>query len=216
MPDEQSLRIASLECFLNAKSLHEEACLLGEHGYRARAAALAVIGEEEFAKSILYALAAIRPDEPDLLGKGLIHHETKHLVALVAEVAEIETNDYRAVAAQESGQPLSPKERLVVLFQRLVRSNLEAVVKNPTEAKTFYKRLGDTSELVLPEPQLKNAALYVDLGEFGDISTPARVEHQAASAILGLEWFLGVYCAVPEILQDEEEWKDFCVDVLES
>jgi len=215
MPDELSLIKAAIECYLNTQSLHKEARLLARHGYGPRAAALAVIGVEEFAKSIAYALAALSPEKRDLLGKGLSDHETKHLVAAAAEAAEIETHDYRVVIAQESGWPLSHRDALVVLFQQMVGYDLENLVRNPKEAKEFYRRLGKDLHAILPDPYLKNAALYVDLDNSGDVLIPARIEHQVESAIRGLEWFLRVYCALPEVLQNQEEWNDFRLRIMD-
>src|SRR5574341_1683952 len=108
MPNASTYRKAAFECFSNAKSLHDEACLLADEGYRPRAAALATLGLEEFAKAIAYSLAALLPGKEHILANRdqLTKHEVKHLVTASAEAAEIETHDYRMVVSQEAGFPL--------------------------------------------------------------------------------------------------------------
>jgi hypothetical protein len=60
---EETLRAAALACWENAGSLSAEAKLLADHGYGARAVALAVLALEEFAKAIGYALAGRKSAE---------------------------------------------------------------------------------------------------------------------------------------------------------
>jgi AbiV family abortive infection protein len=78
------LRQAAAACFKNAQSHYEAAKLLVKHDYSSQAVALAVIGVEEFAKALVYAVAALmlsqRKDLPDKIG----NHHLKHRVASLA------------------------------------------------------------------------------------------------------------------------------------
>jgi hypothetical protein len=65
--------------------------------------------------------------------------------------------------------------------------------------------------LGIREPDLKNAALYVDLDASGKVLSPTnRVEERDARvSILGLEYFLGQYDALPIVVEDDQCWRDF-------
>jgi AbiV family abortive infection protein len=78
---EEQLRRVALACFVNTQALYEDACLLANHARYPRAAALAVIGGEEFVKSVAYTIAALNPHERVRLPqkrKALSHHDIKH------------------------------------------------------------------------------------------------------------------------------------------
>jgi AbiV family abortive infection protein len=213
LPEARDLtyRKVAFECFSNAKSLHDEACLLADEGHRPRAAALAILGLEEFSKAIAYSLAALLPGKEHILADRdqLRKHEVKHLVTAAAEAAEIETHEYRLVVSQEAGFPLTERERLGILFDWLVKHDVACVVADSEGAKRFFRELRKDLTDFLPEPDVKNAALYVDIGPGGEVLTPSRIEERAASAILGLEWFLDVYAALPDVLEDNAAWGDF-------
>jgi len=81
--------------------LYAEASLLYKTEKLARASALAVIAVEEFAKSIIYLVAALMPDQRGLLPPKLDGHAMKHSVAGAAEAAEIMNEEYWAVLNQE-------------------------------------------------------------------------------------------------------------------
>jgi len=206
---------AAFECFSNAKSLHDEACLLANSGYAHRAAALAIIGLEEFAKAIAYTLAALLPGKEHILANcdQLRIHEVKHLVTASAEAAEIETHDYRLVVSQDAGFPLTERERLEILFHWLVKHDVAGVVSDSEGAKRFFRELRMDPTHSLPVPDVKNAALYVDIGPGGEVHTPSRIQERAASAILGLEWFLDVYAALPIVLEDNAAWGNFVLRI---
>jgi len=209
IPNERLLRVAAFECFSNAHSLRDEARLLAENGYAARAAALAILGLEEFAKAIAYSLAALLPERQESLIKRLDWHEVKHLIASSAEAAEIETEDYRIEFLQETGFRVTPEERLEILFAQLLRYDVASVAADLKGAKEYFKRLRKELTHALPGPDLKNAALYVDISPEGEVRTPKRVEDLAESQILGLEWFLGVYAALSVVLENDAVWADF-------
>lgn len=65
------------------------------------------------------------------------------------------------------------------------------------------------------EPDLKNAALYVDLSTSGAVQSPeGRVGSGAAdSSIRGLEYFLREYRPIPEVLSDDSLWDSLAADV---
>ena len=65
------------------------------------------------------------------------------------------------------------------------------------------------------EPDLKNAALYAELDPNGKVLSPSnRVdERHARVCILGLEYFLEEYAALPTIVGDDERWRDFAASI---
>jgi AbiV family abortive infection protein len=85
---EEQLRQVAVACFVNARDLYEDACLLGKHTRYPRTLALAVIGTEEFVKSVAYTIAALNPSErvrlPNVL-KALRSHDCKHLGDAIIE-----------------------------------------------------------------------------------------------------------------------------------
>lgn len=202
-------RLAAKECIANAQSLHDEARLLAEHGYLSRAAALAIIGEEEFAKAIAYTLEAISPGSQNDLLKGLGQHVIKHMISIGAEAAEIETHDYRAAIAKESDSSVTANERLQILFRWLIQNNIGEIAADEKGAKEYFKRIRAEFTDILAGPDLKNAALYVDIGTAGEVLTPSRMEEQAESEILGLEWSLSTYSGLMQILERDGEWSVF-------
>jgi AbiV family abortive infection protein len=74
-------RMAAGAALANADELCTEAQLLAEHQHNSRAAALAVIGLEEFAKAVAYVLAAIFHEQSDRIRQRLLNHDVKHWIA---------------------------------------------------------------------------------------------------------------------------------------
>src|SRR5688572_23813665 len=99
-PSEQQLRDAARACFVNALDLYEEAVLLQKAGHVARAAALAVIGLEEFGKAIVYLVAALAPDQRKGLPPRLNGHAMKHRVCSLADAAQSTCEEGWAVDRQ--------------------------------------------------------------------------------------------------------------------
>jgi len=60
---EEQLRQIAAACFVNARELYDDACLLENHARYPRALVLAVIGAEEFVKAVAYTIAALNPSE---------------------------------------------------------------------------------------------------------------------------------------------------------
>jgi len=93
--------MAAAASFENAAALFEEAGLLSEHTKFARAAALAVIAAEEFAKSVIYLVAALMSDQRGALPPRLDGHEMKHRAASAAEAAWSTNEEWWADHIQE-------------------------------------------------------------------------------------------------------------------
>lgn len=72
----------------NANELSAEAKLLAENGHNSRAAALAVIGLEEFAKAVACTVAAIFPEQSNDLWSRLSDHNVKQWIAEIFEGVE--------------------------------------------------------------------------------------------------------------------------------
>ncbi len=225
---EEVLREVAVACFNNAQSLYEEAKLLLEHGYRARAAALAIIGCEEFAKAIVHTLGAALPSQRDVLVRRLNDlqkgHDVKYLITDIADVAQIENSEGWHVAYGETGCWPSPQERLTDMFISMARWGISDLVMTREGAKKEYKirdqELGkyrlswEVNDLPPARPSsLKEAALYVDLALDGKVRTPRRVEDEGYRTILGLEYFLDEYRALPEMVGADARWTVFSARV---
>jgi AbiV family abortive infection protein len=210
---ERTLRVAALACWENAASLSAEAKLLAEHDYCARAVALAILGLEEFAKAIGYAVAALLQEPRDALVKklnDLTSHEVKHLLAYSSEYAQIATENWADGVEWETGFRPSLDQQFAARFCQLARGGLGGLLEEPREAKRFFKTtrpsvIGDDSDVPFG-PDGKNAALYVDVTPDGEVKTPTRVAGRATSEIIGLDWFLEEYADLPCVLKDDAEW----------
>jgi AbiV family abortive infection protein len=219
-PSEVLCRQGALACYRNAESLCEDAKLLIQHGQRARAVALALIGREEFAKAIVYTLAALLPDDRQILVEKISElrfHEVKHLIAMIAEVAPLACSDGIAAAEQDAGYSMSPEDYLAVLLREMARLGLAEIIGTRVDAKEFYKWVVRDSNwpFIAPsgkhllEIERKDAALYVDLTRDGEVLTPDRVADYAASDVEGTSLFLKDYGALPQILEDDAKWEKF-------
>lgn len=187
---EEILRRASAACFWNAESHRGAARILFEEDFRAQALALAAIGIEEFAKSILYAVAALVPDQRTDLPAKIDRHLEKQIVALSAEVEDI-------ILTQRLGRGGTAQERLAECLTRLARSGIGKLRSLPSGSdRQEFKAL---FEAMLR----KDAGLYVDVDIDGHVLLPERVEDDAADEINGLEWFLDAYGALPAAVADD-------------
>ena len=214
---EELLRQAALAAIKNALSLHESAVLLAENGKAPPAAALAIIAEEEFAKAVLYTIAAAVPEQRPVLEarlRDLRQHNVKHILTGMVDGAQIINSEGWLVARQE-GYPVSAEEMLTDMFETLVSSGIDELITPREKAKTFYsdirKSLGlPWREHMLPSDpsKLKEVALYVDIVN-GTLSTPDRVGREAEWYIRGLEYFLRYFHTLPLVLENDEQWADF-------
>lgn len=213
---EQTLRQVALACWENAASLSTEAKLLTENGYEPRAVALTILGLEEFAKAIAYTVATLSNEpQANLLEKlrHLTHHEVKHLLANSAEYVQIITEDWNDGIEWQTGFRPSPEQLLAAMFQQLARSGIGGLIDHHASAKAFLEAAKPTAIFEDDEmpfgPDLKNAALYVDLTPDGRIKLPDAVRTRAESEILSLDWFLGEYQMLPRVLGDDSAWNHF-------
>jgi hypothetical protein len=225
VPSEALLRAAALASFNNAKNLCAEAELLEDNGHVARAAALAVIGAEEFGKAIVYLVAALLPSGRKWLPAKLDGHELKHRVCDSAEAAEA-TNEKLWIVHRQNGFPVGPQGRLTDMAVVLAGWGLRSLVdakearQHFTERRKHHederRRFGDKEDLFLAlrQPDLKNAALYVDLDRERRVLQPDRVDARAARiSIAGLKWYLEAYIALPSVLHENEAWESFAAEV---
>ena len=195
-------------------SLSAEAKVLADHGYGARAVGLAVLGHEEFAKAIGYAVAATSEEPDDVLVKKLKHltsHEVKHLLAQSSEYAQIVTRDWADAMEWQTGFRPSLREQFDARFCQLAQGGLSSLLEKPSTAKSLLKTTNPSAVTdgdvdLLFGSDLKNAALYVDIGSDGQVKTPARIAGQATPEILGLDWYFEQYADLPCVLKDDGEW----------
>lgn len=226
MASEDALRAGAVACFTNAQELYDEAKLLFEQARSPRSAALALIGAEEFAKAVVFTVAALLPEQRHRLPPRLDGHELKHQICSLADAAQIMNSDGWAVAADYGST--TPISRLGDLCRVLAGWGLDSLL-DAERATQYYRTLrcehkeksrlwqhlqADPEKdifLRLREPDLKNAALYVDLDASGKVLSPTnRVEERDARvSILGLEYFLEEYAALPTVVGDDQRWRDF-------
>ncbi len=206
---EETLRGAAVACLENARSLYDAAKLLVEHGHDALAVGVSIIGLEEFSKAVAFTVAALVSEEADQVRWPLKSHEVKHLVASVAEGAQIVNGEGFLVAYEEAGYWPSAEQRLAVMFRTLAEKGLRGLVTSPQEAREHFDRLQKEFPSTPVGSELKNAAFYVDVTDSGEILIPDRVADQATSEILGLEWFFAQFHGLREILINDAAWGRF-------
>ena len=212
-----------MACFTNAQELYEEVKLLHEQAQSPRSVALVLIGAEEFAKAVVFTVAALLPEQRHSLPPRLDGDELKHQICSLADAAQIMNHEGWNVYGGTT-----PVSRLGDLFGVLAGMGL-ANLLDAKGAKQYYQELRREHEeesrrwrhlqedpeqdiyLSLREPDLKNAALYVDLDASGKVmSSSNRVEERDARvSILGLEYFLEEYAALPTVVGDDQHWRDF-------
>jgi hypothetical protein len=115
MQSEDALRAGAVACFTNAQELCEEANLLFEQARFPRSVALALIGVEEFAKAVIFTVAALLPQQRHHLPAKLNGHELKDHICGLAD---------GLVCAYEEGWAIEgtpPSARLGDLFKELAR-----------------------------------------------------------------------------------------------
>src|SRR5215510_2476761 len=204
MQSEAALRAGAVACFANAQELYEEAKLLLVQARSPRSVVLALIGQEEFAKAVVYTVAALLPEQRHYLPPKLGGHELKHQICSLADGVQIQ-NTKRWGRKAEDGN-------ISDWFRDLARLGLDYLLDD-NGAQKFYRDLRREHEeesrrwrhlqadpeqdihLGSREPDLKNAALYAELDPSGKVLSPSnRVdESDARVCILGLEHFLGEY-----------------------
>ena len=127
--------MAAAAALTNANELCAEAKLLAENEHKPRAAALAVIGLEEFAKAVAYTLAAIFPEQSVDIRQRLLKHDVKHWIADTFEGAQIEIEEWPRVVFQDTGSWPPSEEVLLHVFIRLSKSEWGSFVPTADSAK---------------------------------------------------------------------------------
>ena len=148
MQSEASLRAAAVACFVNAQELYGEAKLLYEQAQSPRSVVLALIGAEEFAKAVVFTVAALLPAQRALLRPKLDGHALKHHICVIAE---------GVVCACSEGwdvEGTTPMNRLGDLFRALAEIGL-ATLLDGKKAMQYYEEL----RLLLQEIQKKTSIL---------------------------------------------------------
>ena len=223
MQSEAALRAGAVACFANAQELYEEAKLLYEHAQSTRSVVLALIGAEEFAKAVVFTVAALLPEQRHRLPPKLDGHALKHHICMLAEAAQIRNTKRWGRKAKDGD--------ITDYFRDLARWGLDSLL-NTKEAKQYYRELrreleednqslgqADSEYKVFfrsfTEPDLKDAALYVDLEDSGKVNSPStRVSaHHAVTSINGLLYYLEEYAALPTVVGDDERWHDFAASL---
>lgn len=210
---EAVLRRAAVACFHNAESHYGSAKLLVEHGRDAHAVALAIIGIEEFAKALVYAIAALRPDQRKSLPPKIDGYHVKIWIAGCAEGAQINTEEWASGLRLESGVAPSIDEWFCKMMLALAEPGLAKLLAREADLREVARKIESQWPHPLTAPSQKEAALYVDLRPDGQLLTPARVQRHAGTNIRDLEWYLEYFRPLPEIVTDEKHWSTFAADV---
>ena len=109
----------------------------------------------------------------------------------------------------DAGYPASADDRLVDMFVALATTGMSGLLASQEAAGLLYKQIEQEIPGAVTTPNRKNAALYVDVTLQGDVLTPSRATEWAMAEVLGLEWHLETYRLLPEVLRDDERWKNF-------
>lgn len=211
----KTFRRAAAAALTNANELCAEAKLLAENEHSSRAAALAVIGLEEFAKAVACTVAAIFPEQSSDLWNRLNAHNVKQWIYQTFEGIEDQIN----VVSDESGvhSSLEPEAVLLETFRTLSKSEWGSVIPTKKSANAAARKAQDSlndprMHARLPEimttPFIKNVAFYVDV-EKGEILQPSRVDRYANYEIHGLTWSLEHSSPLKQILSDDHKWVAF-------
>ena len=159
----------------------------------------------------MYTVAALLPGQRALLPARLTVHELKHRICDLAEAAQIVSKE----GWDAMSYPSSPVTRLSDLFVSLAERGLGIFLDTEEAREYFRERRRRDWLLAFREPDLKNAALYVDLTESGQVLSPAGcVDDQCAKVVVsGLEWFLEQYVNLSSVVSDDQSWREFSGEV---
>ena len=212
---EAVLRTAAAAALTNARELYDDAVLLMESGRAPRAVALARIGIEEFGKAIALTVAAFKPDEQTALDSlGL--HGSKRFAADMVEGTLCMFADGWAAEQHDSPYPIAWEERMLDVIVDLAREGLASLLPTGKVAKAYYHSV-TTSLALTPDSltplNLKDAALYVDVSDAGEVLTPDRVADHATSEVIELDYYLKRFGALRDILMDDERWQQVAARV---
>jgi AbiV family abortive infection protein len=181
MQSEAALRAGAVACFINAQELYEEAKLLYEHAQSPRSVVLALIGAEEFAKAVVYTVAALLPGQRHRLPSRLGGHELKHQICSLADGVQIQNTKRWGRKAEDGNISDWFRDLASMGLDRLLdddgaRQYYQELRREHEEESRRWRHLQADPEqdiyLSLREPDLKNAALYVDLDASGKVLSP--------------------------------------------
>ncbi len=227
MTSAKTFRMADVAALTNANELCAEANLLAENEHASRAAGLAVIGLEEFAKAVACTVAAIFPEQSHDLWNRLNDHNVKQWIVQTFDGVESEVQYGIDGISWESGvySQLETEEVLLEIFRTLSKSDWGSFIPTKKAAKYAAKKdqesLNDPKIHALPTDYIttafiKNAALYVDLSEKGEVLSPNRIDGNTQAEIGGLAWSLRRSDPLIGILSNEEKWKWFAKNVRQT
>ena len=227
MTSPKTFRMTAVAALTNASELCAEAELLGENGHNSRAAALAVIGLEEFAKAVACTLAGIFPEQSDALWNRLNDHNVKQWIVQTFDGVECEVQvGIDGIRWESEGySPLAAEAVLLEIFRTLSKSTWGSFIPTRKAAKFAAKNdqewLNDPQIHALPTDYIttafiKNAALYVDLSEESAVLVPSRVDRYTKAEIGGLAWSLRRNDTLIDILSNEEKWEWFAKHILQT
>ena len=212
MTSPKTFRMTAVAALTNASELCAEAELLGENGHNSRAAALAVIGLEEFSKTVACTLAGIFPEQSDAVWNRLNDHNVKQWI--YQTFAGLEDQ----ICESDVYSSLEPKAVLLETFRALSKSEWGNVVPTKKSANAAAKndqeslndpRMHARPTEIMTAPFIKNAALYVDV-EKGELLLPSRIDRRHANyEIRGLAWSLEHSPLLRQILSDDHQWEAF-------
>src|SRR5688572_11568284 len=125
MTSANTFRKAAAEALTNANELCAEAELLAKNGHNSRAAALAAIGLEEFAKAVACTVAAIFPEQSNDLWNRLNDHNVKQWIIQTFDGVESEVEDGIDGISWGSGVHCAPEADAILLeiFRTLSKNN---------------------------------------------------------------------------------------------
>lgn len=219
--------MAAAAALTNASELCAEAELLAKNGHNSRAAVLAVIGLEEFAKAVACTVAAIFPEQSNDLWNRLNDHNVKQWIIQTFDGVESEVEDGIDGISWGSGVHCAPEADAILLeiFRTLSKSDWGSFIPTKKAAKSAAKKdqetLNDPKIHALPTDYIttafiKNAALYVDLSEKGEVLSPNRIYRNTQAEIGGLTWSLRHSGSLLGMLSNEKKWEWFAKHIRQT
>lgn len=215
-----ALKKAGLASLENAKALLDEAKILHEKSRFARALCLAIIGQEELGKSILFALAGLEllPDIRERLSKRdlrnpAFEHDLKQLLEEYWEIAVWQLEEYHQIMMDEIGwecwSPISDVEWLEELFVSIMGEEntfSDLIRKKGTAKKMMKKRISKISEDLTTEGK-KHTGFYVDLKPDGSFSEPKSIEEVDSRLAIGeLKSGIEDFKRLERVFRNGEDW----------
>ncbi len=218
----KSLNKAAHASLQNARELLKEVELLNEHSYYARALSLAIIGQEELGKAVIFAAASLGlfPGLRERLSKRGLHnpafeHELKQLLMEYWGIALWQTEEWHQELGNEIGwenwTAFSDVEWLEELFNSISKEDPSStdILKKFGKAKKIIKKLRLVDLENRTTDEIKQAGFYIDLKPDGSISKPLEIaEIDSRVAIGELEASLNDFIRLERALTNDEVWKE--------